>query len=132
MHQFRHCVSKYQGNYRFRSFSCLDQFLCMAFAQLSYRESLRDMESCLQAMNNNLYHIGNKRSSCKKHIRLANKNRGWRISADFAQFLIISARQLYADHDFGLELEGTLYAFDASKIEFIVPALVIAGLYRCR
>jgi hypothetical protein len=117
MHQFRHCVNKYQGNYRIRSFSCLDQFLCMAFAQLSYRESLRDIESCLRAMQNKLYHIGIRGRVSKSTLAHANENRDWRIYADFAQVLINIARQLYAEDDFGVELEETVYALDASTID---------------
>ena len=116
MHQFRRCVHKYQGNYRMRSFSCLDQFLCMAFAQLSYRESLRDIESCLWAMKNKLYHIGVRARVSKSTLAHANENRDWRIYADFAQLLIHSARQLYANDDFGVELDETVYALDASTI----------------
>ena len=117
MHQFRRCVNKYQGNYRTRSFSCLDQFLCMAFAQLSYRESLRDIESCLRAMHNKLYHIGIRGRVSKSTLAYANENRDWRIFADFAQVLINTARQLYADDDFGIDLEETVYALDASTID---------------
>jgi len=117
MHQFRHCVNKYQGNYRIRSFSCLDQFLCMAFAQLAYRESLRDIESCLRAMQSKLYHIGIRGPVSKSTLAHANENRDWRIYADFAQVLISIARQLYADDDFGVELDETVYALDASTID---------------
>ena len=117
MHQFRHCVNKYQGNYRIRSFSCLDQFLCMAFAQLAYRESLRDIESCLRAMQSKLYHIGIRGAVSKSTLAHANENRDWRIYADFAQVLINIARQLYADDDFGVELDETVYALDASTID---------------
>ena len=117
MHQFRRCVDKYQGNYRSRSFSCLDQFLCMAFAQLSYRESLRDIESCLRAMQSKLYHVGIRGRVSKSTLAYANENRDWRIYADFAQVLINTARQLYADDDFGVELDETAYALDASAID---------------
>ena len=117
MHQFRCCVNKYQGNRRIRSFSCLDQFLCMAFAQLSYRESLRDIESCLRAMHNKLYHIGIRGRVSKSTLAYANENRDWRIYADFAQVLINIARQLYSNDDFGIELEETVYALDASTID---------------
>jgi len=117
MHQFRRCVNTYQGNYRSRSFSCLDQFLCMAFAQLSYRESLRDIESCLRAMQNKLYHIGIRGRVSKSTLAYANENRDWRIYADFAQVLINIARPLYAEDDFGVELEETVYALDASTID---------------
>ena len=108
MHQFCRCVDKYQGNFRIRSFSCLDQFLSMAFAQLSYRESLRDIESCLRAMQNKLYHIGIRGRVSKSTLAHANENRDWRIYADFAQVLINIAKPLYADDDFGVELEETV------------------------
>ena len=117
MHQFRRCVDKYRGNYRMRSFSCLDQFLSMAFAQLSYRESLRDIESCLRAMHNKLYHLGIRARVSKSTLAYANENRDWRIYADFAQVLIHIARDLYADDDFGVELDETVYALDASTID---------------
>ena len=117
MHKFRYYVNKYQGNYRIRSFSCLDQFLCMAFAQLSYRESLRDIESCLRAMQNKLYHIGIRGPVSKSTLAHANENRDWRIYADFAQYLISIARELYANDDFGIELDETVYALDASTID---------------
>jgi hypothetical protein len=117
LHQFRRCVEKYHGNYRMRSFSCLDQFLCMAFAQLSYRESLRDIESCLRAMHNKLYHLGIRTRVSKSTLAYANENRDWRIYADFAQVLIHVARDLYRDDDFGVELDETVYALDSSTID---------------
>jgi hypothetical protein len=117
MHQFRRCVNKYHGNYRMRSFSCLDQFLCMASAQFSYRESLRDIESCLRAMQNKLYHMGIRTRVSKSTLAYANENLDWRIYADFAQVLISIARDLYAHEDFGAELDETVYALDASTID---------------
>jgi len=117
IHDFRRCVNRYQGNYRTRSFSCLDQFLCMAFAQLSYRESLRDIESCLRAMQSKLYHVGIRGRVSKSTLAYANENRDWRIYADFAQVLINIARDLYAKEDFGVELDETVYALDASTID---------------
>ena len=117
MHKFRSCVNKYKGNYHIRSFSCLDQFLCMAFAQLSYRDSLRDIESCLRAMQNKLYHIGIRGPVSRSTLAYANENRDWRIYADFAQCLINIARDLYANDDFGVELNETVYALDASTID---------------
>lgn len=117
MHKFRQCVNKYQGDYRTRSFSCLDQFLCMAFAQLSYRESLRDIESCLRAMQNKLYHSGIRGPVSKSTLAYANENRDWRIYADFAQCLINTARELYANEDFAVDLDETVYALDASTID---------------
>ena len=117
MHQFRRCVDKYKGNHHAKGFSCLDQFLCMAFAQLSYRESLRGIESCLRAMKNKIYHIGIRGRISKSTLAYANENRDWRIYADFAQILISIARDLYADDDFGVELDETVYALDASTID---------------
>jgi hypothetical protein len=115
--KFRRCVDRYNGNYRVRSFTCFDQFLCMAFAQLTYRESLRDIECCLRAMRGKLYHMGIKGKVSRSTIAYANENRDWRIYCDFAQILIHHARQLYSDDDFGLQLQETVYALDASIID---------------
>src|SRR4030043_2394043 len=109
---FRRCVDRYNGNYRVRSFTCLDQFLCMAFAQLTYRESLRDIECCLRAMREKLYHMGIRGKVSRSTLADANEIRDWRIYSDFAQVLIDQARRLYADDDFGIELEETVYALD--------------------
>jgi hypothetical protein len=117
MHRFRQCVNRYNGNRHVKSFSCLDQFLCMAFAQLSYRESLRDIESCMRAMQKKLYHLGIRSQISKSTLADANEKRDWRIYADFAQVLISIARTLYADDDFGIELDETVYALDASTID---------------
>ena len=116
-HEFDKCVQKYQGNYRIRRFSCLDQFLCMAFAQLTYRESLRDIEICLRAMQNKLYHMGIRGRVSRSTLADANETRDWRIYADFAQGLIHIARDLYSDEPFGVELEETVYALDSSTID---------------
>jgi hypothetical protein len=115
--KFRRCVDRYNGNYRVRSFTCFDQFLCMAFAQLTYRESLRDIECCLRAMREKLYHMGIRGKVSRSTIAYANENRDWRIYCDFAQILIHQARQLYANDDFGLQLEETVYALDATIID---------------
>jgi hypothetical protein len=115
--KFRRCVDRYNGNYRVRSFTCFDQFLCMAFAQLTYRESLRDIECCLRAMREKLYHMGIRGKVSRSTIAYANENRDWRIYCDFAQILIHQARQLYADDDFGLQLQETVYALDATIID---------------
>ncbi len=117
MHTFRRCVAWYQGNLYIKSFSCLDQYLCMAFAQLTYRESLRDIEACLRAQKDKLYHMGIRGGVSKSTLADANENRDWRIYADFAQALIRIARPLYADEDLGLELDNTVYALDASTID---------------
>lgn len=115
--EFHRCVARYNGNRNVRSFSCWDQFLCMAFAQLSYRESLRDIECCLRAMKNKLYHAGIRGKVSRSSLADANEKRDWRIYADFAQVLIHMARQLYIDDDFGVELDQTAYALDASTID---------------
>jgi hypothetical protein len=116
-YKFRQCVDRYNGNYRVRSFTCFDQFLCMAFAQLTYRDSLRDIECCLKAIKEKLYHIGIRGKISRSTLAHANENRDWRIYCDFAQILIHEARQLYANEDFGLELNETVYALDSSTID---------------
>jgi hypothetical protein len=116
-HKFRQCVNRYGGNYRVRSFTCFDQFMCMAFAQLTYRESLRDIECCLRALKDKLYHMGIRGKISRSTIADANENRDWRIYCDFAQILIHQARQLYANDDFGLQLDETVYALDATIID---------------
>ena len=115
--KFRQCVNRYHGNYRVRSFKCYDQLLCMAFAQLTYRESLRDIECCLRAMREKLYHMGIRGKVSRSTLADANEVRDWRIYSDFAQILIHEARHLYAEDDFGLELNDTVYALDSSTID---------------
>ena len=117
MHTFRRCVQRYHGNHKIKSFTCLDQFRCMAFAQLTYRESLRDIEACLRAQQNKLYHMGIRGGISRNTLANANKTRDWRIYADFAQTLIHTARKLYVDEDFGVELDNTIYALDATTID---------------
>jgi hypothetical protein len=117
MHKFRQCVNRYSGNKGVRTFTCLDQFMCMAFAQLTYRESLRDIECCLRAMQEKLYHMGISGNISRSTLADANEKRDWRIYSDFAMQLIDQARQLYAGEDFGLELKETVYALDASTID---------------
>lgn len=117
LHEFRKSVKRYQGNYKVKSFSCLDQFLCMAFAQLTYRESLRDIEACLRSMQNKLYHMGIRGRVSRNTLAHANETRDWRIYADFAQVLIHHARRLYSDDDFGVELEQTVYALDSTTVD---------------
>ena len=115
--KFRQCVNRYNGNHRIRSFTCYNQFLCMAFAQLAYRESLRDIECCLGAMREKLYHMGIRGKVSRSTLADANEIRDWRIYSDFAQVLIHEARRLYVDDDFGLELKETVYALDSSTID---------------
>ena len=116
-HEFHQCVRRYCGHHRVRRFSCFDQFLCLAFAQLTYRESLRDIETCLRALQPKLYHAGIRGAIARSTLADANETRDWRIYADFAQVLIRRARALYADEAFGVDLEQTAYAFDATTID---------------
>ena len=115
--QFQECVTRYQGDYKLKSFSCWDQFLCMAFAQLTYRESLRDIEACLRANQSKLYHMGIRGRVARNTLAHANSVRDWRIYADFAQVLIKQARLLYQDDEFILGLQQTIYALDATTID---------------
>jgi len=115
--KFSQCVDRYRGNYRVRTFTCYDQFLCIAFAQLTYRESLRDIECCLRAMRERLYHMGIRGKVSRSTLADANETRDWRIYSDFAQILIDEARRLYIDEDFGLDLKETVYALDSSTID---------------
>ena len=117
MKTFRKCVQRYQGDRRVQSFTCFDQFLCRAFAQLTYRESLRDIEACLRAHKDKLYHMGIRGGMSRNTLANANQRRDWRIYAEFAQAMIRIARPLYADEDLGLDLDNTVYALDASTID---------------
>ena len=116
-YEYDKCVRRYRGNHRMRTFSCYDQFLCMAFAQLTYRESLRDIVTCLHVLKPKLFHVGIRGKVSRSTLADTNENRDWRIYADFAQVLIAEARGLYADEDFGIELDNTVYALDASTID---------------
>ena len=115
--EFRRGVARYQGEYKVRGFSCLDQFLCLAFAQLTYRESLRDIETCLRAMQPKLYHMGIRGRVARSTLADANETRDWRLYADFAQTLIPQARTLYGAEPLGVALAETVYAFDATTID---------------
>ena len=114
---FRRCVARYDGTHKVKTFSCLDQYLCMAFAQLTYRESLRDIEACLRAQQSKPYHMGIKSWVSRSTLADANESRDWRIYADFAQSLIAVARRLYAAEPFGVDLKNTVYALDASTVD---------------
>lgn len=116
-YQFNQCVRRYRGNYRLRKFSCFDQFLCLAFAQLTFKESLRDIETCLRAMQPKLYHAGFRGRISKSTLADANENRPWQIYADFAQVLIGQTRRLYRDDSFGLDLQQVAYAIDSTTID---------------
>ncbi len=115
--EFRECVARYRGDYKLQSFSCWDQFLCMAFAQLTYRESLRDIEACLRANQTKLYHMGIRGRVSRNTLANANAVRDWRIYSDFAHLLINRARELYRNDDFSLALQETVYALDATTID---------------
>jgi Domain of unknown function (DUF4372)/Transposase DDE domain len=116
-HDFDACVRRYHGDSRPRGFSCRDQFLCMAFAQLTFRESLRDIETCLRALEHKLYHAGFRGKVSRSTLADANRAHDWHIFADFAQVLIGRARKLYADEPLGVELEQTVYALDSTTID---------------
>ena len=116
-HDFDKCVRRYRGNIRTRDFSCRDQFLAMAFAQLTYRESLRDIETCLRSVQPKLYHMGFRGRIARSTIADANRKRDWHIYADFAQTLIGRARKLYLNEPFGVDLEGAAYALDSTTID---------------
>jgi Domain of unknown function (DUF4372)/Transposase DDE domain len=116
-HEFRTCVQRYSGNHRVRTFSCWDQFLCMTFAQLTFRESLRDIVACLRARDRRLYHMGIRGTVSRSTLADANESRNWRIYADFAQVLVADARQLYRDEELGVDVAGTVYALDSTVID---------------
>ncbi len=117
MQDFRCCVGRYNGNHKIKTFKCLDQFYCMAFAQLTYRQSLRDIEACLRAQSSKLYHMGIRGGMSRNTLSNANERRDWRIYADFAQNLIQIARPMYAKEDLGFDLDNTIYALDATTID---------------
>ncbi len=114
---FHRIVTRYRGDHRVRTLSCAEQFRCMAFAQLTYRESLRDIEVCLSAQAAKLYHMGFRKPVSRSTLAGANERRDWRIYADFAQRLIAQARKLYAADSFGVDLSNTVYALDATTID---------------
>jgi hypothetical protein len=117
MSAFWNCVARYGGEHNVRTFTSLDQFLCLAFAQLTYRESLRDIETCLRAMRPKLYHMGIRGKISRSTLADANESRDWRIFAEFAQVLIAEAKTLYAGEDFGVEIDSTVYALDSTTID---------------
>ena len=116
-YEFQKCVARYDGNYKFRGFSCLDQFLCLAFAQLTFRESLRDIEACLRSVQSKLYHMGFRGKVSRSTLADTNEAHDWRIYADFAQVLIHIARPMYADESLGFDLDNTVYALDSTTID---------------
>jgi hypothetical protein len=116
-YEFHKCVERYHGNYKLRGFSCLDQFLCLAFAQLTFRESLRDIEACLRSVPSKLYHMGFRGKVSRSTLADANEAHDWRIFADFAQVLIHIARPIYANESLGFDLDNTVYALDSTTID---------------
>src|SRR6266852_882700 len=116
-YEFQKCVTRYAGDFGKRSFSCLDQFLCLGFAQLTYRESLRDIEACLRSVQGKLYHMGFRGRISRSTLADANESVDWRIYADFAQVLIATARPMYAKESLGFDLDGTVYALDSTTID---------------
>src|SRR5947209_17523171 len=126
LHTFRRIVNRYAGERKVKSFSCLDQFLCMAFAQLTYRESLRDIEACLRAQQSKLYHLGIRAAVARNTLANATAVRDWRIYADFAQSLIGIARPLYAQESFGVDLQETVYALDTTTIDLCLMLFLLA------
>jgi hypothetical protein len=116
-YEFNKCVKKYNGNYKVKSFTCRNQFYTMAFAQLTYRESLRDIETCLRAFHSKLYHMGIRGGISRNALSNANRQRDWRIYADFASLLIQTARELYSNDDFGVQLKDMVYALDSTTID---------------
>lgn len=123
---FRRCVARYDGEHKVKHFTCLDQYLCMAFAQLTYRESLRDIEACLRSQAAKLYHMGFRSTVARNTLANANSVRDWRIYADFAQSLISIARKLYAEDSFGVDLSNTVYALDATTIDLCLSVFAWA------
>jgi hypothetical protein len=116
-YEFQRCVARYRGDAHARGFSCRDQYLAMSFAQLTYRESLRDIEACLRSMSGKLYHMGFRGRVARSTLADANESHDWRIYADFAQVLIGIARPLYAHDPIGVDLDQSLYALDSTTID---------------
>jgi hypothetical protein len=131
-HTFRRLVAKYKGNFNIRTFSCLDQFLCMAFAQLTYRESLRDVEACLRAQPAKLYHLGLRGNMSRATLADANESRDWRIYCEFAQALIRIARRLYAEDALAIDLSETVYALDSTTIDLCLSLFPWAGFRKAK
>ena len=131
-HTLRRCIQRYHGNHHVKRFSCQDQYRCMAFAQLTYRESLRDIEACLRAHSNKLYHMGLRSTVSRSTLADANEQRDWRIYADFAQSLIHTARRLYLNDQFGVELDNTVYALDSTTIDLCLSVFPWAHFRRTK
>jgi len=131
-HEFSRCVQRYRGHYKVQKFTCQEQFRCMAFAQLTYRHSLRDIEVCLRAMSSRLYHMGIRSRISKSTLADANENRDCRIYQDFAQYLMAQAKTMYADEEFGIELDATLYALDSTIIDLCLTSFPWSRLNQYR
>ena len=129
---FQTCVTRYNGDYKVKTFKCSEHFRVMAFAQLTYRESLRDIEACLRAMDSRLYHMGIKSTVSRNNLSHANENRDWRIYADFAQILIQRAKDLYANDPFGVDLQSTVYALDSTTIDLCMSLFPWAKFRRTK
>jgi len=132
LHTFRRCVARYPSRYPTKTFSHLDQFLCMAFAQLTFRESLRDIEVCLRAQETKLYHLGIRGHVARSNLSDANEKRNWRIYEDFAKALIVEARRLYVDDPFDLDLKNTVYALDATTIDLSLKVFPWAHFHQAK
>ena len=128
--EFRRCVQRYRGEYKVQSFSCWDQFLCLAFAQLARLGSLRAIETCLRSQRAKLYHMGFRGRIARNTIANANENRDWRIFADFAHVLIAQTRQLYRDEPFAVELDKTVYALDSTTVDLCLSLFAWAQFRR--
>jgi len=131
-YEFRKCVRRYQGNHRVKNFTCLDQFLCMAFAQLTYRESLRDIEACLRTKSKKLYHLGIRGKVSRSTLARANDRRDWRIYQDFAMVLIQQARVLYSNDTFSVRLKRAAYALDSTTIDLCLSLFPWAKFRRTK
>jgi hypothetical protein len=130
--EFQKCVARYRGNSHLRGFSCWDQYLAMAFAQLTYRESLRDIEACLRSMRGKLYHMGFRGKVARATLADANECHDWRIYADFAQVLIGIARPLYSSDPMGVDLKDSLYALDSTTIDLCLALFPWARFRKCK
>lgn len=132
VHEFQKCVARYRGDYKSRGFSCRDQFLCLSFAQLTFRESLRDIEACLRSVPEKLYHLGFRGRIARSTLADANETRDWRIYADFAQSLIHIARPMYASDPLGVDLDATVYALDSTTIDLCLFRFSVGAFSRSK
>ena len=125
-HHFHQCVDRYRGNHKVKEFKCTDHYRVMCFAQLTYRESLRDIEACLRAMRPKRYHMGIHSTVSRNNLPNANEKRDWRIYAEFAQYLIVEARRLYADEEIAVDLDASVYALDSTTIDLCLSMFLWA------